>query len=125
MFEAVGDFWTTTDPTKSGDRLRKSKVRPPPLTISLPLSSVFTKEGLRPRTLIVLPVPRFRVIWTPVTRWSDSAILVSGYLPMSSAAMTSLTVASLRLMFAARSSYCRKPLTTTSLSSSSGAETGA
>src|SRR5688572_23873121 len=53
-------------------------------------------------------------------RWSDSARLVSGNLPMSSAEMPSTTPDALRLRSIERSSDARTPVTTISLSAVCG-----
>src|SRR3546814_1115432 len=54
-----------------------------------PLSNTRLKSGPTPRTVTFEPSPIERSIDTPLMRCSDSARLVSGNLPMSSATMPS------------------------------------
>ena len=62
--------------------------------------------------MIERPSPASRSITTPGMRWSDSARLVSGNLPMSSALITSTIPVSSRLARSAASSEARNPVTT-------------
>ena len=54
-----------------------------------PFSSTRLNGGPKPRTVTDLPSPRSRSMDTPVMRCKDSAKLVSGKSPMSSAVMAS------------------------------------
>lgn len=65
----------------------------------------------KPRMVTREPSPFTRSMETPVIRWRDSARLVSGKLPMSSAEMASTTPWESRLMSIARCSEPRTPVT--------------
>ena len=79
-----------------------------------PLMVVLVKLLGRPRMAMLRPSPfTSRLSWMPGTRASDSAMLVSGNLPMSSAKIESVKPVESRL---ASVEYCRlwrKPFTTT------------
>ena len=79
--------------------------------ICRPLTSTVLNSGPKPRTVISWPSPPERSIDTPVMRCSDSARLVSGNLPMSSAEMESTTPPASRLESIARPSAPRMPRT--------------
>ena len=74
--------------------------------------------GPKPRAVTSAPSPLRRSIEMPVIRCSDSARLVSGNLPMSSAVIASTTPIASRLMSIEAFKLPRKPVTTTSSSSS-------
>jgi hypothetical protein len=116
----------------SDARLAKSKARPfrsPRLEVGIwrPLSSTMLKSGPTPRTVIFEPSPIERSIDTPEMRCSDSARLVSGNLPMSSATMPSTIPSELRFRFIDEIKLWRRPVTTTlcTAGSPSTARTGA
>ena len=69
--------------------------------------------GPKPRAVTCAPSPSRRSIEMPGTRCNDSARLVSGNLPMSSALIASTTPAALRLVFIEFASALRMPVTTT------------
>jgi len=69
-----------------------------------------------PRTDTFEPSPLARSIDTPVMRCIDSARLVSGNLPMSSAVMPSTKPTALRLRFSEETKLARMPVMTTSSS---------
>lgn len=79
--------------------------------ICRPLSSTMLKSGPTPRTVTREPSPIERSIDTPEMRCSDSARLVSGNLPISSAEMPSTTPWPLRLTFMADVRLPRMPRT--------------
>ena len=100
-------MYTSTALTLSEARSEKSKARefaapPPPGNaepgIVRPFSVTILKSGPKPRAVTWLPSPLFRLIEIPVIRCSDSAKLVSGNLPISSAEMASTTPAESRLI---------------------------
>ena len=75
----------------------------------------------KPRTVTSLPSPLERLMDTPVIRCNDSARLVSGNLPMSSAEIASTTPTEFCLMDAASVRLDFRPVTSiTSTRSSSG-----
>ena len=75
----------------------------------------------KPRTVTSLPSPLERLMDTPVMRCNDSARLVSGNLPMSSAEIASTTPTEFCLMDAASVRLDFRPVTSiTSTRSSSG-----
>ncbi len=79
-----------------------------------PLSSTRVKLVPRPRIWICRPSPVIsRVSVTPGMREMDSAMLLSGNLPMSSALIASMKPTALRLALAELSSDARMPVTTT------------
>ena len=102
-------------------RLPKSKARELEAPVSAmldagiwrPLSSTRLKSGPTPRTVTREPSPMERSIETPLMRCSDSARLVSGNLPMSSAEMPSTTPCPSRFMLSDDSRLERMPLTMT------------
>ena len=107
----------------SDARLAKSKARedggPPPspsvdVGISRPLSSTRLYSGPKPRTVTNEPSPFARSIDTPVMRCSNSARLVSGNLPISSAEMASTTPCAFRLMSIDSRRDARMPVMTMS-----------
>ncbi len=79
--------------------------------IARPLSVTRLNSGPKPRTVTNEPSPFERSIDTPVMRWSDSARLVSGNLPMSSAEIESTTPLELRLSSTDSRSDARMPVT--------------
>ena len=81
---------------------------------SMPLMRTRVNSGFRPRTLMVRPSPPSRSMATPGTRCKDSAKLLSGNLPMSSALMTSTTPLSSFFLDNAPAKAARKPVTTIS-----------
>ena len=82
---------------------------------SMPLMRTRVNSGFKPRTLMVRPSPPSRSMATPGTRCKDSAKLLSGNLPMSSALMTSTTPLSSFFLLSAPAKAARKPVTTNSL----------
>jgi hypothetical protein len=104
-------FKTSTAEMPSDARLPKSKDRPRPLLVGIwrPFSSTRLKSGPRPRTVIRDPSPRERSMDTPVMRCSDSARLVSGKTPMSSAVMASTTPAEFRFRSIEATRLARMP----------------
>ncbi len=104
--------------------------------IERPFSSTRLKSAPMPRTVTLWPSPSAptcapapeRSMDTPVIRCSDSARLVSGNLPMSSATMASTTPSESRLIPADSIRLRRTPVTMTSsmmpASSASWATTG-
>ena len=112
--------------TASAARLLKSKARPdwsPRLAVGIwrPLSSTRFRSGPTPRTVTRAPSPRLRSIDTPLMRCSASARLVSGNLPMSSAAMPSTKPSELRFRFSVDCMLARMPVTTTVLAAAGAA----
>ena len=91
----------------------------PEVGIWRPLSSTRLNSGPTPRTVTFEPSPPTRSIDTPLMRCSDSARLVSGNLPMSSATMPSTTPCDSRLRFMAD---CRLPRIPTTVTASSSAD---
>ena len=93
-----------------------------------PLSITRLKSDPTPRTVTLEPSPGtpdsgVRSMETPVMRCKDSARLVSGNLPMSSATMPSETPCSARFMFADEARLLRIPtVTISSIASSSWAD---
>src|SRR5690625_508431 len=79
-----------------------------------PLSMVPTCG--RPRTLTVLPSPPERLICTPVMRCSESEMVTSGNLPMSSAEMLSWIDGAVRLRSMERICEPSMPVTVTAFS---------
>ena len=123
------DLYTSTPATPSAARLPKSKLREagasqqlprPDAGIWRPFSSTRLKSGPNPRTVTVEPSPLLRSIDTPVMRWSDSARLVSGNLPMSSAEIASTTPCDSRFTSSDARKLARMPVTT--MASPSSAE---
>lgn len=119
---------TSISDTDSDARLAKSNARefevpPPPgprleAGIWRPLSSTRLKSGPTPRTVTFEPSPlAVRSIDTPEMRCSDSARLVSGNLPMSSATMPSTMPCESRLRFIEDVRLPRIPVTVTRSSS--------
>ncbi len=84
-------------------------------TCSRPFSSVVEKSGDRPRIEITESRPSSRWEVTPGRRAIDSAMELSGSLPMSSAEMLSTIWSEVRFWAIALRSDERKPVTTTSL----------
>jgi hypothetical protein len=76
-----------------------------------PLSVTLFRFGATPRIDTVRPSPRVVSMYTPGTRCTASATFWSGRSPISSAAITSLTVAERRFWSAARSWPPRSPVT--------------
>ncbi|MNN43201.1 hypothetical protein D3C81_1574260 [compost metagenome] len=120
-------LYTSTAEIDSEAMLAKSNERepdrpPPPLPrleagIWRPLSSTRLKSGPMPRTVTLEPSPlEVRSIDTPLMRCSDSARLVSGNLPMSSATMPSTTPWLSRLRFIDDVRLPRIPVTCTASS---------
>ena len=109
-------LYTSTALTPSEARLPKSKERPRPSDVGIcrPFNSTRLKCGPKPRTVTRAPSPRSRSMETPVMRCSDSARLVSGKSPMSSAVMASTTPSRARLKSIDSRRLCRMPTTTTS-----------
>ena len=90
-----------------------------------PLRTTRLYSGPRPRTVTNEPSPFDRSIDTPVMRCSDSARLVSGNLPMSSAEIASTMPWPSRLMSAEARKLARMPVTTmSSLAVSAGSVCG-
>ena len=91
-------LYTSTALMPSAARLPKSKERPRPLLVGIcrPFSSTRLKSGPKPRTVTRAPSPRSRSMETPVMRCRDSARLLSGKSPMSSAVMASTTPSRVR-----------------------------
>ena len=121
----VGTFawpllYTSTELMPSEARLPKSKERPdgsfppPAVGICRPLSSTRLKSGPKPRTVTRAPSPRSRSMETPVMRCRDSAKLLSGKSPMSSAVIASTTPSRFLLRSMDRLRLWRMPTTTTS-----------
>ena len=81
--------------------------------ICRPFNSTRLKSGPTPRTVTREPSPSERSIDTPLMRCSDSARLVSGNLPMSSATMPSTMPCASRLTFIDEVRLPRMPLTCT------------
>ena len=78
------------------------------IAIGALLSSTRVKFVPRPRIATLRPSPLIsRVIVTPGTRFSDSAMLVSGNLPMSSAKTVSVKPTESRLALAELSRLAR------------------
>ena len=87
-----------------------------------PLSSTMLKAGPTPRTVTPEPSPLAeRSTATPEMRCIDSARLVSGNLPMSSATMPSTKPRASRLSVSVVSSACRIPVMTTTSELAGGA----
>ena len=84
--------------------------------ICRPFSSTRLKSGPTPRTVTREPSPIERSMETPLMRCSDSARLVSGNLPMSSATMPSTTPCESRFSSMEDVRLPRMPVTTTSSS---------
>ena len=76
-----------------------------------PLRVTILNDGPKPRTVIWLPSPLARLTETPVMRCSDSAKLVSGNLPISSAEIASTTPDMLRFKSIDLTKLPRMPLT--------------
>ncbi len=89
--------------------------------ICRPFSVTRLYSGPKPRTVTNWPSPFDRSIDTPVMRWSDSARLVSGNLPISSALIASTMPWPLRLMLIESRKLARMPVTTMSPSASPAA----
>src|SRR3979490_1010141 len=87
---AVDDLYTSTPETSSDARVSNEKDRPLAWLGSVdeaiwrPLTKTVLNSGPNPRTVMNSPSPPERSMETPVMRWSDSARLVSGNLPISS-----------------------------------------
>ncbi len=104
-------------------RLAKSKAReletpaPPvpnkPPGICLPFNNTRLKSGPTPRTVTLEPSPSERSMDTPLIRCRDSARLVSGNLPMSSATIPSITPCESRFRFIDDMKLPRIPVTVT------------
>ena len=111
---ASGVLYTVTPLTSSDGYWSNSTLRlSPVLTTSRPLSRVVAKSGDRPRTLITWARPATRCAARPGRRASDSAMLTSGSLPMSSAEITSTTEVASCLIAMAFSMPRRIPVTGT------------
>ena len=82
--------------------------------ICLPLRVTILKPPPKPRTVTSEPSPFTRLIDTPEIRCRDSAKLVSGNLPISSAEIASTTPEASRFVSIALSRLPRIPVTTTS-----------
>ncbi len=93
----------------------------PVLTCSRPFSSAVVKPGSVPRRLIAEARPSARCEVRPGRREIDSAMLVSGSLPMSSAEIASTMLIDSCLTAIALSMPARMPVTTISSSSPSAA----
>ena len=100
----------------SDARLPKSKDRPKPLLVGIwrPFRSTRLKSGPNPRTVTRAPSPRSLSMETPVMRCSDSARLLSGKSPMSSAVMASTMPSRARFKSIDCFKLCRMPTTITS-----------
>ena len=86
----LDDLYTSSALTPSEDRFSRLNERELPVPgICLPLSVSKLNEGPKPRTVIWLPSLLLRLIVTPVILCKDSARLVSGNLPISSADIAS------------------------------------
>ena len=123
----VGDdardvLYTSSAEIASDDRLAKSKARPeskarpPPSEFGIcrPFRSTMLNCGPTPRTVTREPSPLLlRSMDTPAIRCIDSARLVSGNLPMSSATMPSTRPVAERFRFSVDSMDFRMPVTTT------------
>src|SRR6476659_1978128 len=126
--DAIGVLLTSRRVNSSvGNRSRSTSrfwfdesVRPLDATaICEPFSRILVKLVPRPRMAMLRPSPfTSRVSCTPGMRFSDSAMFRSGNLPMSSANTESVMLTDSRFALVALSSDARKPVTTTSLSSS-------
>ena len=88
----------------------------PVLTCSRPFISAVVKPGSVPRRLIADARPSARCDVRPGRREIDSAMLVSGSLPMSSAEIASTILIDSCLVAIALSMPARMPVTTTSSS---------
>ena len=101
---------------------------PPPVAVPLPnasaagiwrpLSVTMLNCGPKPRAVTTAPSPLRRSMETPVIRCSASLRFVSGNLPMSSALIASTTPTASRLVSIEALRLPRRPVTTTSCSSS-------
>ena len=113
---AVPVLYTSTALMPSDARLPKSKDRPSPLLVGIcrPFSSTRLKSGPKPRTVTRAPSPRSLSMDTPVIRCSDSAKLLSGKSPMSSAVIASTMPSRLRFRSIDFLRLSRIPTTTTS-----------
>ena len=78
--------------------------------ICRPFKVIRLNSGPKPRTVIWLPSPLERLTDTPVIRCSDSARLVSGNLPISSAEIASTTPLASRFTSIERIKLPRIPL---------------
>ena len=124
-------LYTCRPDTPSDARFEKSKERDWPLPPRLllrpkkpgvelaagiwrPFRVTMLKAPPKPRIVTSEPSPSTRLMDTPVTRCSDSARLVSGNLPMSSAEMASITPEDSRLTSRAAVKLPRIPVTTIS-----------
>src|SRR5690606_9755176 len=124
---ALPVLYTSTPLTPSDAKLPKSKALeppPPPLEdcadgMVRPFKVTMLLPAPKPRTDTSPPSPLLRLIDTPVLRCKDSARLVSGNLPISSALIASTTPADSRLISIARSRDARIPVTTTSSTAAS------
>ena len=100
-----------------GTRLGRLGVLEAEAGICRPFNSTRLKSGPTPRTVTREPSPIERSIDTPLMRCMDSARLVSGNLPMSSATMPSITPCASRFSSIEEVRLPRMPVTTTSSSS--------
>ena len=121
-----GVLYTTTELRSSegywsNSTLRLSLV----LTCSRPFRRAVVNPGSVPRRLIAEARPSARCEVNPGRRDMDSAMLVSGSLPMSSAETASTMLVESRLVAIAFSMPTRMPVTTTSPSSATWACDGA
>src|ERR1700676_1057135 len=121
-------LYTSMPEMPSADRFSKSKDRdafpvfgPMLAGMERPFKVTMLNSGPKPRTVTREPSPFTRSMVTPGMRWMDSARLVSGNLPMSSAVMASTIPLELRLMVSLVTSDWRRPVTTISPRLSVGA----
>ena len=112
--DALVVLCTTTAPINSDGYWSNSTPRlSPVLTCSRPLSSVVPKLSGKPRILMLVARPATRWAVRPGSLARDSAILMSGSLPMSSAEMVSTMEVDSRLVSIAFSMPRRIPVTVT------------
>ena len=112
---ASGVLYTTTELMSSDGYWSNSTLRlSPVLTCSRPFSRVVVNPGSVPRRLMAEALPSARCEVRPGSREMDSAMLVSGSLPMSSADIASTMLIDSRLVSIAFWMPTRMPVTTTS-----------
>ena len=114
---------------KSNCRLRLAppelSVPPVVLCASMPLMRTRVNCAPSPRTLRLRPSPASRVMAAPGMRWMASARFESAFLAISSARMLSMAALEARLSSSAAFRLARKPVTTTSSTSSVPGAAGA
>ena len=103
---ALPVLYTSTAAIPCGEISAKSKDLPPTVGMLLPFKVTRLYSGPKPRTVTLEPSPLNLSIDTPEILANDSAKLVSGYLPISSAVIASTTPSAFLFLSSALFKLC-------------------